>query len=185
MTIMDNRLIINFDDFDGPNRHRFLSNFYQGGRIAVFGDLWQTGEHAFQAMKTTDERERDAIRRASSPSAAKRMGRTTELRPDWEAIKYDVMAAVIRAKFRTDREEGAWLINTGDALLVEGTEWGDTVWGTKGRRVEETAQGPDYVVSRGRNWLGTLLMARRAELVAEYKFGIVHATGEANERFSA
>lgn len=169
------KTINNFDDFDGPNQYRFLSNFYEGEPLFVFGADYATGEHAFQAMKTDDLEERDKIRRAGSPGAAKRLGRKCTLIEDWEEIKYDGMAAIVRAKFTIDREEGPLLLGTGDAQLVEGTSWGDHVWG-----VDRSGEWPR---AKGRNWLGTLLMARRAELRALTKGAPDYGTGRFNEAF--
>lgn len=151
-----NNLIINFDDFEGPNEYNFLSNFYRGNSIVVFGRSWRTGEHAFAGMKAKGTYDRGMIRRAVSPGAAKSLGRAVKLRSDWEEIKYDVMMTILRNKFTLNRAEGRKLLLTGNAMLVEGTRWGDEVWGVNG----VTTYSP------GRNWLGTLLMARRAELVA-------------------
>lgn len=167
-----------FDDLGTGNEdYRFLSNFYEGDPLPVFGEEWPTGEHAFQAIKATDSRARDAIRDARSPGEAKRMGRACTLRPDWEEVKYDVMAAVVRSKFDPGRVEGALLLGTGDALLVEGTYWHDRVWG-----IDLNALG-----NPGRNWLGTLLMARRAELRAmrgpKNPFVAAHPTRRWNEQF--
>jgi predicted NAD-dependent protein-ADP-ribosyltransferase YbiA (DUF1768 family) len=61
---------------------------------------------------------------------------------------------VLARKFHPAREEAQMLLDTGDAQLVEGTYWHDQVWGV------------DITTGIGRNWLGTLLMARRAELRA-------------------
>ena len=185
MTENSRSLIINFDDFDGPNKYRFLSNFYIGSEIVVFGREYMTGEHAFQAMKAAYPHQRDGIMRAKSPGESKRLGRSCVLRKDWENVKYDVMAAILRAKFTIDREEGKGLLGTGNALLVEGTAWADRVWGTAGRRVQLDVHPPIVVKSPGRNWLGTLLMARRAELRAEELYGVVHDTGRYNQHFSA
>lgn len=165
--------IINFDAFDGPNDHAFLSNFYRGTDIVVFDENWRTGEHAYQGMKTVVNSDRRRIRLAGSPGTAKRIGRQVGLRPGWEAKKYDVMAAVLRAKFTLDREEGMLLLETGSRLLIEGTSWDDRVWGVDGHDL----------ASSGRNWLGTLLMARRAELRAERLFGSKHLTGQYNAEF--
>jgi ribA/ribD-fused uncharacterized protein len=135
-----------------------------------------TGEHAFAAMKFwgTDWTHFEDIVNAkgyayvspkghivrSAPSQAKALGRSREhpLRPDWEIVKLDVMAAVIRAKFAPGRDEAERLLATGTRMLVEGTYWGDDVWGVD---IDQTEHLP-----RGRNWLGTLLMARRAELAS-------------------
>jgi len=121
---------------------------------------FQTGEHAFQALKAHTPEDFYYVATASDPNETKFRGRTISLRPDWEQVKYDVMAAVVRAKYTLDREEGKRLLETGDRLLVEGTWWKDEVWG-----VDLNAAGLP-----GRNWLGTLLMARRAELRAMQTF---------------
>lgn len=151
--------ILWFDDLGTGNaEYRFLSNFYVGEPIQLPGvdAQFPTGEHAFQAFKTDDLNEFHRIVGSPSPGAAKRAGRTCSLRHDWEAIKYDVMAAVVRAKFSLDRDEAGMLLATNDAYLREGTYWRDSVWGVDLRHPERP----------GRNWLGTLLMARRAELRA-------------------
>lgn len=170
-------LIKNFDDFEGPNKYAFLSNFYIGEPIRVFGIPWKTGEHAFQGMKTEDPEERHFIADASTPGIAKRRGRKCNLRSDWESVKYDVMMAVIRRKFTLDRKEGKRLLKTGSALLVEGTTWGDVVWGVN--------QNGDPNKAKGRNWLGTMLMARRAELQALSDGAPDYRTGDFNERFGS
>lgn len=179
-----------FDDLGtGNEKHRFLSNFYEGETIKLPGVTWEalltacgkadhldrlkdwrglipfkTGEHAFAAMKFwgTDYTHFYDIVVAPDPNSAKALGRSRKhpIRTDWEIAKLDVMAAVTRVKYTLDRAEGNMLLDTDDKLLVEGTLWGDEVWG-----VDLTVAGYP-----GRNWLGTLLMARRAELRAERMF---------------
>ena len=197
-------LIAWFDDFGGDHEHAFLSNFYEGERVVLdftWGQMakaygWPdealereqidpdwlvegaTGEHLFAAFKTDRLWDFLEVLEATSPGASKSKGRAVKLRPDWEQIKYDVMAMVLRAKFTLDRDEGQWLLNTGDALLIEGTFWQDRVWG-----VDLKNRASDPLTSPGRNWLGTLLMARRAELYAEQAFGIAAPTSASNARF--
>lgn len=181
VVLNDHTRILWFDDFNEPghetNGHRFLSNFYVGEPIALAGDYFATGEHAFQAAKAKTPKVFGMVRDADSPGHAKALGRSVPLRDDWELVKYDVMAAVVRAKFTPRREEGKLLLETGDRLLVEGTYWGDTVWGTNLNQWRR-------VLPPGRNWLGTLLMARRAELRAhvELQSGLVGE--EANLEFA-
>lgn len=177
-TLNTDNLILWFDDLGtGNEKYNFLSNFFEGAPL-TFPDLtdvegealtFATGEHAFAAMKFfgSDMEHFTRIMNAPDPNTAKALGRSRAhaLRPDWEAVKYDAMAAVTRAKYTLNREEGMRLINTGDRLLVEGTYWHDDVWGV--RLNQQSEKRPAY----GRNWLGTLLMARRAELRAEYAFG--------------
>lgn len=178
------KLIDWFDDLGtGNEKYRFLSNFYEGEPITVSGlgeilDLpveaqFQTGEHLFQAFKARSRKDFLAIGMAkartvpytdkagkkqtyteSAPGMAKALGRALPLRADWEQIKFDVMALTVRAKFASGREEAERLLATGDAYLQEGTWWGDDTWGVL---LDEEGRP-------GRNWLGTLLMMRRAEL---------------------
>lgn len=193
-------IVLWFDDLGSGNEEfRFLSNFYEGAPLTLPGVTWEalmaacglaekahrvgrsgpveflTGEHAFAAMKFwgTDWSHFADIVEADDPNTAKGLGRSRKhpLREDWEIVKLDVMAAVIRAKFDPDREETAFLLKTGDKMLVEGTWWGDDVWGVA---LDEAGQP-------GRNWLGTLLMARRAELRALDTFVI--DPGEDETRF--
>lgn len=133
----------------------FLSNFFVGPWPLMYDrDEYQTAEHLFQALKALTERDERKVREAGSPGEAKRLGRRIGLRPDWEAVKYDIMAMVVRVKFSRERPESRMLLDTGDALLIEGNVWNDTTWGVD-------LKDPEWP---GRNWLGTLLMARRAEL---------------------
>jgi hypothetical protein len=169
-------LILWFDDFgaEPTNSYRFLSNFYVGEPILIRGARFQTGEHAFQAAKARTLKAHDMVRTADDPGHAKSLGRSIPLREDWEAVKYDVMAIVLRAKFAPDRSEADLLLSTGDALLVEGTYWGDQVWGVDLKPYEARRDPTAF----GRNWLGTLLMARRAELRYEVRTGQrVHTHG--------
>lgn len=173
-----------FDDFGvGDNPYSFLSNFY----VSPFrlhqndGLLWLSGEHAYQAAKFwgTDKDHWEAIIAAQDPAEAKAMGNSRQhvLRDDWESVKYDVMAYVIRGKFAPDTVLSDRLLGTGDTLLVEGTYWNDQIWGV------DLSQP----TRPGRNWLGTLLMARRAELRAHALFPTHDAginTKRDNIRFS-
>ena len=56
-------------------------------------------ENWFQATKATSRQEFDRILACPTPAAAKRAGRQTELRPDWEDIKFDVMVFGQGGKF--------------------------------------------------------------------------------------
>ncbi len=123
----------------------FLSNFYVAP-VVYQGIRFENNEAAFQAAKCP-ERMRDFC--GLNPQAAKRLGRRVELRPDWEAIKYDVMYQVCKAKFTQNPDLLDKLLSTGDAELVEGNTWGDRVWGV--------CNGV------GENNLGKILMRLRQE----------------------
>lgn len=134
---------------EGGYDHTPLSNFYPG-ELLIQNALWPSVEHYFQAMKTEDPVQREAIRVAPNPGVAKKLGRTCNLRANWEAIKIPVMRLALRHKFVPANLEGGYLLQTGDALLIEGNDWGDQFWGMD--------------TGLGQNWLGLLLMARRADL---------------------
>ncbi|KKL95326.1 hypothetical protein LCGC14_1855750 [marine sediment metagenome] len=126
----------------------FLSNFHPCETI--YDDVaYPTVEHAYQAAKTLGNRTRVSIRKADTPSKAKRMGRKVRLRPKWEAIKVDIMREILWSKF-ANPELGDLLVATGDALLLEENSWGDRYWGV--------------VDGDGLNVLGNLLMEIREEL---------------------
>ena len=129
--------------------YAFLSNFYPSP-IAYDNSkiVYPTVEHYFQAMKTFQSDEHEAIRIATTPGEAKRLGRRCTLREDWENIKDEVMHRALKMKFK-DPELRAKLLATGDEFLVEGNTWGDRYWGV--------CEG------RGLNKLGQLLMIVREE----------------------
>lgn len=140
------------DSFRGE--YRFLSNFYESPLTLPDGRIADTLEHGFQAYKAVYDEDYERILNAPSPGEAKRLGRQVRLRLDWESAKIPLMRRLLAWKF----DEGALLarrlLDTENALLVEDNTWGDTFWGVY-----------DGV---GHNWLGHLLMARRAELRAAY-----------------
>jgi len=145
-------------------KYDFLSNFFNAPITPDWGlKNWTfpTSEHLFQASKVDPTWAYDwlptveRIRLAATPSEAKRIGRNITLRSDWEEVKIDVMRYCIQIKFRTYSILGHWLIDTGDALLIEGNTWNDRFWGA--------VWDKDFGWS-GHNWLGHLLMEEREAL---------------------
>jgi len=69
--------------------------------IKLKGLTWPTSEHYFQAQKFVGTEHEEAVRLAKSPMLAARMGRSRQrpLRPDWEAVKENLMRETLRAKF--------------------------------------------------------------------------------------
>lgn len=130
------------------NQYRFLSNFYSSP-VQYEGHEYRTVEHAFQAAKTLNAKERQAIARCPMPYEAKRKGQTVKLRADWEIIKLAVMEELLREKFR-DAELRAKLLATGDAELIEGNHHGDRFYGVCN--------------GAGENHLGLLLAKIRRDL---------------------
>jgi ribA/ribD-fused uncharacterized protein len=128
--------------------YRWLSNFTLC-EVELEGVMYPTVEHAYQAAKTTVKEFREAIRLCTTPGQAKRMGKQITLRPDWEAIKLDVMRGLLREKFSWGYLRVA-LLATGERELIEENTWYDTFWGV--------------CYGEGQNWLGKLLMEIREEL---------------------
>jgi hypothetical protein len=134
------------DSFMGE--YRWLSNFQQC-EVWLDDKPYMTTEAAYQAAKTLDEAEREAIRMAEKPGKAKKLGMKVKLRLDWEQVKLGVMEDLLRQKFSNDLLK-AQLLATGTQELVEGNDWGDRFWGV--------CEGV------GENHLGKILMKIRAEL---------------------
>lgn len=130
--------------------YAFLSNFYKEP-VEWEGITYPTVEHAFQAAKNFDRKYREQVRDAKTPGDAKKLGRATTLRPDWEAIKLDVMTILVTRKFTSNAKLAMRLVKTSGHELVEGNDWGDTVWGV--------------VNGEGTNLLGKILMTVRDELI--------------------
>lgn len=131
--------------------HGYLSNFWPAP-ITLGGRVWPTSEHYFQGQKFAGAPDEEAIRLTPSPMIAARMGRSRRrpLRPDWEAVKEQVMLEALRAKFTQHAGLRAALLATGAAPLVERSRR-DAYWGDGGD-------------GHGRNRLGALLMRVRDEL---------------------
>lgn len=130
-----------------------FSNFH-ANPIVIDGSTWPTTEHYFQAQKFNNNAIHfEKIRKATTPALAKTLGstRSVKLRPDWEAVKEQVMAKALRAKFTQHESLKQYLLQTGDADLVEHTDR-DKYWGDGGN-------------GTGQNRLGHLLMQLRTELV--------------------
>lgn len=136
-------------------KHRFLSNFYKV-EFVWDGILWPSSEHAYQAAKTLDRKKRLEISWEPKPGDVKRIGKTLELRPDWEKVKVKIMKEIVFAKFNQNPELKKKLLATGDAILEEGNTWGDRVWGI-------SPPGSD----EGTNYLGQILMALRDQFREE------------------
>ena len=136
--------------FTGKNF--FLSNFYPCKVKDKDGLEFDSSEAYFQSRKTSDPIVRQKFV-GLTPDESKRLGRRVTLRHDWEEIKDQVMTEVLEAKFSQNPDLSKLLVETGNALLVEGNTWGDKYWGVcKGE---------------GKNRLGFLLMVLREKIIKE------------------
>lgn len=137
------------DSFSG--RYHFLSNFYPSPYQYV-GYTIPTVEHGYQADKAVDEKDWIRIVQSPTPAQAKKLGRTIQIHANWEDIKVDVMLNHLKLKF-ADPQLKQMLLDTGDAVLIEGNWWGDKFWGV--------CRG------EGKNMLGTVLMNLRTQYASE------------------
>jgi ribA/ribD-fused uncharacterized protein len=117
----------------------------------------RTLEHWFQACKATNRQQFDLILACGSAQAAKHAGRHTELRPDWEHVKYQVMLCGLRGKFALEPYRSALLLTYPRPLAEDSPT--DYVWGCR-----DTGGGYN-----GQNLLGLALMQVRDELVADVR----------------
>lgn len=129
-------------------KYGFLSNMHMV-TVALDGILYPSAEHAFQAAKTLDPRERERIC-AMSLSDVKRVGHAVTIRPDWKDFRLEAMHAVLSDKFTRHSDLTTKLLATGDAIIQELNTWGDTFWGIS--------------AGRGHNHLGLILMDIRHQL---------------------
>lgn len=135
------------------DEYAFLSNFYPA-EFEWNGIVWQTAEHAYQAMKCASKDEFKIIREASHPALAKKLGRVCNVRPDWNKIKFMVMRNVVHCKFNQNPKLQKLLIETGDKVIIEGNWHHDNIWG---------CCPPDTL--NGLNLLGKILMEYRTEMM--------------------
>lgn len=118
----DPRILI--DGFFGD--YRWLSNFHLT-TIKYEDMIYHSSEAAYQAAKTLDIKEREKFQ-TCSPGETKKLGKSIALRSDWESVKLSVMETILREKFKNPFLKKL-LIETGNAILVEGNWWGDQYWG--------------------------------------------------------
>lgn len=125
--------------------------------IVIDGETWKTTEHYFQAQKFEDKAYRKKVANANTPMLSATLGRDRKqkIRRDWESAKDNVMKKAVLAKFSQHEELRELLLSTGEAKLIEHTE-NDDYWGDGGD-------------GKGKNKLGQILMAVRAELANERK----------------
>ena len=143
------------DSFSGD--YKKFSNFYPVV-IHFEGLNFPTVEHAYVAAKSTDVLFRKGIAELAAEHAgrAKRMGRKTRLRVDWNMVKIAYMKRFLMQKFMYD-EFRTLLLSTGDVPIIEGNYWHDNYWGD--------CFCPKCEDIPGKNNLGRLIMKVRGLVV--------------------
>jgi len=139
--------------FSQSATHREFSNFAPFG-IDLDDRWWPTVENYYQAQKFIDPELRKSIHEAEKPIIAKNVADENKaaIRPDWDAIKDEIMYRAVRRKFELHPELRAMLLATGDEDIVEAAPT-DTYWGV----------GRD---GTGLNKLGKIIVCIREELRA-------------------
>jgi ribA/ribD-fused uncharacterized protein len=128
--------------------YRYLSNFHNCP-VQFDGVIYPSSENAYMAAKTLDLQQREQFE-TISPKDAKDLGRTIDLRPDWEIVKYDIMYKILFDKFSRNSDIRQKLLETGEKYLEETNHWGDRIWGV--------------VDGVGKSALGKILMQIRSAL---------------------
>ena len=137
--------------FSKSDTHREFSNFAPFP-IDLDDKRWPTTEHYYQAQKFTDPELQTKIRKAEKPIIAKKLAEKhrDKIRPDWDAVKDEVMYRAVRRKFELHQELRNLLLATGEQEIVEAAPT-DYYWGV-GRE------------GTGQNRLGKIIERIRAEL---------------------
>lgn len=128
--------------------YSFLSNFHEC-KVDYQGLSYNSSESAYQAQKVVNEDKKKEFQ-YYHPGKAKRQGRKLKARTDWDNVKNQYMYEIVLAKFLQNDDIRKKLIDTGDAILIEGNTWNDTYWGV--------CNGV------GDNHLGKILMQVREEI---------------------
>jgi len=110
----------------------------------------ETGEHRFQAMKATSEKDYDLILNADGPTEAKDLGRSIDLRAGWGSeygsLCWYVMCETVIAKAQQHPNLLKQLLATGDRALWEDSPV-DDIWGI---RHHSNYRGKNLL---GRSWM--------------------------------
>jgi len=134
--------------------------------FTVDGLSYPTAEHWMMAAKARlfgDEQAASQILKAGSPKQAKQLGRQVNGFDGarWDAEKYRIVTEGSLQKFRQNPALRAFLLSTGNQVLVEASPV-DRVWGIGLAADDEKATNP--LLWRGENLLGFALMQARDRL---------------------
>ncbi|HEY4502407.1 MAG TPA: NADAR family protein [Candidatus Paceibacterota bacterium] len=134
------------------NKFHYLSPF-SAHRIEIWGEIFPTVEHAYQAARVQNGPERNLIKNAPSPLDAWREGQKYKNDPSLQVSSFDkdaVMEELFRAKMSQHPDIVEILKESGDRELLKVYDT-DYYWGT----------GKD---GTGKNRMGKLWMRLRSEL---------------------
>jgi ribA/ribD-fused uncharacterized protein len=145
-----------------------LSQWFPASFI-VAGEVYPTAEHYMMASKAElfgDTGTASQIRACSHPAEAKELGRHVRGFDDdlWRQHRFDIVATGSHAKFSQNPTLRAFLLSTGERVLVEVSPK-DTIWGVGLGEEDPRARSPQEW--RGLNLLGFALMHARARILRE------------------
>ncbi len=134
----------------------------------VQGCRYATAEHYMMAAKARlfgDDERLEQILASDDPGRAKALGRQVRgfENATWVRHRSEIVIRGNLAKFGADPALRAYLLGTGDAVLVEASPY-DRIWGIG--LGEEDPRARDPLQWRGQNLLGTALMVVRSRLRA-------------------
>lgn len=152
---------------DGTVNSECLSQWYGAG-FEIDGVRYATAEHRMMAGKAEvfgDDEMRAQIIDASGPSEAKKLGRQVRNFDDatWKQRRSEIVIEANVAKFGQNEALRAFLLGTGDQILVEAAPR-DRIWGIGMGKNNPDARDPRNW--RGQNLLGFALMEVRSILMA-------------------
>lgn len=143
-----------------------FSNFYPS-KFEVDGQLFHWAEQYVMYRKALHFEDHDSARRvleAHSPAECKRLGRHVLgfNEEAWAVVREQVALDAVLFKFQRNKKLAKFLLDTGDALLVEASP-SDRIWGIGFSELDAM----DYRYQWGQNLLGQALMKIRQKLRAE------------------
>lgn len=150
---------------DGSLSKSCFSQWYEAP-FTVEGDTYRTAEHFMMAGKARlfdEAATREKILAARTPGEAKKLGREIRSFDEaiWSEARFDLVTRGNVAKFTQNPALGAFLLGTGDKVLVEASPL-DAIWGIGLAATDAAARDPHNW--QGLNLLGYALMAARDEL---------------------
>lgn len=130
------------------------------------GHHFITAEHYMmyrKALLFDDKAAAQKLLKATNPGAAKAIGRQVQGFDQklWEQQRFDIVVAGNRAKFSSDPELEAFLLGTGNRILVEASPV-DRIWGIGMAEDHPDCTNPN--LWKGENLLGFALMEVRDQL---------------------
>ncbi|MEL6544743.1 MAG: NADAR family protein [Myxococcota bacterium] len=150
---------------DGALTSSCFSQWYTSS-FEVEGHRYPTAEHFMMAEKARlfeDEESLESILAAPNPGAAKRFGRGVKRFDEntWREHRFGIVVRASVAKFDQNPELRAYLLGTGERVLVEASPV-DRIWGIGLAADDKRVHNP--LQWRGENLLGFALMEARGKI---------------------